>query len=254
MEDFIANNIGTYGPLAVFLMLMLSGIGISLGEDIIIIPAGYLVGTGQLGLAPTLIAAYIGVVASDCLWFAICHHYGTPLLHKRWLKRILHPRRLLQAKHQFEARGAWVIVVTRFIPGSRTTTITVAGMLQMPFWRFAVVTALCVLVTVPLQIGLGMLVAMGIAEMSIADALPRAIGLIMLVVALVLVVRLWRRHRAGGAPMPRAKARWLRRFRVPGLRRGHGSEGVVPVSGPRKPTAEQSQASQKKTAAASEGD
>lgn len=219
MHEFVIQNLDVYGPVSVFLLLMLSGIGLSVSEDLIIIPAGVLVGGGKLGFWPTLAAAYFGVVLSDCLWFSICYRYGTPLLHQRWLKRMIHPRRLLEAKHEMEQRGAWVIVFSRFIPGSRTTTITVAGLLHMPFWKFAAVTAACVCLTSPLQLGAGMLIAHGTGSYELTEQIQTIVGVIMLVIAVTLLINFFHRRRKKKARAPRAKVRWLKRFRVPRPRR-----------------------------------
>ena len=64
MEDFYANLLGSYGPFAVFLLLMLTGIGIPLGEDVVIIPAGILAGAGTLD--PWLLGLMLLVVSSVC--------------------------------------------------------------------------------------------------------------------------------------------------------------------------------------------
>lgn len=219
MEEFIAQNLEIYGPIAVFVLLMLSGVGVSLNEDLVNISAGILVGGGELLFWPTLAAAYLGVVCSDCLWFSICSRYGTPLLHKRWMKRLIHPRRLLEAKHELERRGAWMIVIARFIPGSRTTAVTVAGMLHMPFWRFAAVTAACVCLTAPLQIGAGVLIAQGTGSYELAEQLQVMFGAIMVFVALSLTIGWVRRRMARKGFQPRAKMRWLKRFRARRARR-----------------------------------
>ncbi|MHC4991581.1 MAG: VTT domain-containing protein [Planctomycetota bacterium] len=220
MEAFIANNLDAYGPFAVFLLLMLSGIGISLGEEIVIIPAGALVGHAELGLGPTIVAAYLGVVCSDILWFTLCHRYGTRLLHRRAFKRLVHPRRLLEAKHQMERRGTWMIVMARFVPGSRTTAITVAGILHLPFWKFAIATAGCAVITAPLQVAIGVLSTRVVSVESTAELLQLVVAMVVLVIAALAALRLWRRHRTAQRRLPRAKARWLRRFHMPRLRRG----------------------------------
>ncbi len=220
MADFIASEIEIYGPLAVFVLLMLSGIGIPLSEDLIIIPAGLFVGNGELPLWPTLLAAYCGVVLSDVLWFLICHRYGSHLIHRRWFKRLVHPRRLLEAKYQVERNGAWVIVMARFIPASRTPTITISGLLHLPLWKFAVATASCVLLTAPLQLGLGFLIARGLGTQETADLVAYALTGAALVTAALLGRRWWMQHRGGAQRrMPRARAAWLRRFRIPRLLR-----------------------------------
>ncbi|MHC5022402.1 MAG: DedA family protein [Planctomycetota bacterium] len=241
MEQFIQTYLHLYGPLAVFLLLMLSGVGIPLGEDIITIPAGLLVvGSDQFNFWPTVIATYLGVVCSDVLWFTICRHYGTPLLHKRWVKRLLHPRRLLEAKHQFQQRGTWLIVMARFIPSSRTTTITIAGMLHMPFWKFTLATASCVVITAPLQIGLGMLVASGIGTLDTPKLVMSVLGLMMVIIATMLFIGWYSAHRRAKKRAPRARASWLRRHRprrrrrdaLPGLATDEADAAMRPAVDP----------------------
>jgi len=224
MDQFVHENLSTYGPIAVFLLLMLSAIGISLGEEMVTIPAGVFIATGELELWPTAISAYAAIVIADCIWFALCRSYGTPLLHKRLIKRFIHPRRLLEVKHQFERRGVGLIAISRFVPSSRTTALAVAGIMDLALWRIALVTAACVLVTVPLQLGIGYLIGQGIGDRSMAELLPRVGGLIMLIVVVIVAIGWLTRRRKGARSAPRAKVMWLRRFRVrPGSRTQAGS-------------------------------
>ena len=215
MDIIYDNLLGMYGPFAVFLLLMLTGIGVPLGEDLIIIPAGILLGFGELQpLWMTAMYAYFGVLCSDCMWFALCWTYGTPLLHKRWFKRAVHPRRLLEAKHQIEQRGMWVIVMARFVPGSRTPAITSAGVLHLPFWKFALATAAACCVTVPLQLGLGYFIAKGIGTEETADRIQWFIAAVVVILAMLIGLAWWRKFRSQRRRAPRAKAAWLRRFRT----------------------------------------
>ena len=219
MQEFVLSNLDIYGPIAVFALLMLSGFGIPLGEDFVVIPAGILIARGEFPLVATMLSAYFGVVIADFLWFWIISRYGTLLLHKRGFRRMVHPRRLLQAKHQLDRHGAWMIVFARFIPGSRASAITVAGMLHMPFWKFALATASCVLLTVPLQLGLGMLIEKGLGTEDTAQTFLRLFGLVMLLLAVLLFWKMYRNYRASRKGAPRARAAWLRRFRLPRLKR-----------------------------------
>jgi len=203
-----------YGPFAVFLLLMLTGIGIPLGEDLITIPAGALIAAGQLNPWTTALCAFAGITASDIMWFWLCWKYGTPLLHKRWFKRLVHPRRLLEVKHQIEHRGAWVIFMARFVPGSRTPAITAAGLLHMRFSRFILASGTGCVFTVPMQLGLGYLIAKGIGTQHTADIVQTIVALIVLVLGLMAGLTLFRRYRATRRKAPRARAAWLRRFRV----------------------------------------
>ncbi len=204
----------TYGPFAVFMLLMLTGIGIPLGEDLITIPAGVLIGYGTLNPWLTALCAYAGIMASDIMWYGLCWKYGTPLLHKRWFKRLVHPRRLLEVKHQIERRGAWVIFMARFVPGSRTPAITASGVLHLPFVRFVVASGSGALFTVPIQLGLGYLIAKGIGTQKSADLLQTMLAVAIVILAVMLGLAAWRKFKATQRRSPRAKARWLRQFRI----------------------------------------
>lgn len=201
--------IETYGPLAVLLLLLLP-----LGEEIIIVPAGFLIGQGHLAAGQTFLCAYVGAFCSDAIWYFVCRRYGSPILHVRWFKRIAHPRRLLQAKHQIEKRGAWLIVTARFVPGTRTSVMIASGLLHLPVWKFVLAECSMLLITIPLQLGLGWLIAHQIGSQSTA-------GVVMTIIAVVVVIMLsaflWQwivQHRRSGAPTPRSRASWLRRFRT----------------------------------------
>ena len=214
IADLIDANLNMYGPIAVFLLLMLSGVGIALGEEMVTVPAGVFIATGRLEFWSTAVCAYAAIVLADMMWYWICRHYGTPLFHKPVFKRLVHPRRMLELKHQLDRRGAWMIVTARFIPSSRTAAITVAGLFHMPFPRFVIVTAGCVLITVPMQLGIGILVAKGLDEApTFADIVMCTIGIVIAIVAFSLAIRAIGRLRRGRLRLPRARASWLRRHR-----------------------------------------
>jgi membrane protein DedA with SNARE-associated domain len=206
-------SLGAWSPFLVFGLLLLSGFGIPVSEDVVNLPAGILVGQGSWPLVPILIACYLGVIGGDAIWFFNLRTFGTPLLHRRWFKRFVHPKRLLQVKHQIDRRGAWVLVAARFIPGMRSPVLTASALLHMPWRHFFLVEFLCVLITVPMQVGAGYLIGRHLGS----DDLARTATLVVAVIAGVLVVsalvplgiQAWRRKH----PLPRARASWLRRYR-----------------------------------------
>jgi len=215
MTEFITEY-AEYLPWIVLALLLASGFGIPIGEDIVIIPAGVIIGEQMLGAGiwvPTLIAAVVGVATADMLWFTWCSKFGTRLLHRRFIRRFLHPKRLLQAKHQIDKRGAWFIVAARFIPGSRTPAITVAGLMHLEFWRFALATWSCVIVTAPMQFGAGVLVGYGIASRSTFGAVQWIIAGLVLAVVISAAAIVFAKSRGRKAEPPRARAAWLRHFR-----------------------------------------
>lgn len=203
-----------YGPLAIFVVLVLSGVGLHLSEDFILIPAGFFAATtDRLPLWETLLAAYFGLIIGDMLWVTLCRRFGTRLVHTRWFKRIVHPRRLLEAKHQMEQRGVVALVLARFIPGTRTPVITMAGILHMPWWKFLLVELVTAAVTVPLQTGIGYLVGKGVGNArSTGELLIWLLALLAATVAVMLGIHWWVQARKASGRAPRSKVAWLRTF------------------------------------------
>ena len=212
IDQRVLDAVNKYGPFAVLFLLVMP----LMGEDIIIIPAGFLIGQGHLPWWSTFFCAWLGAFFSDGLWYFICYRYGTPLLHKKWFKRLAHPRRLLQAKHQIEKRGAWLIVTARFVPGSRTSTMIVAGLMHMPIWKYVLANGLLLLATVAMQLGFGWLIAHHIVgSTNMAGKIMAIVGLIIALMGAALVLNWWSAQRRSEQRAPRSKVTWLKRFRPP---------------------------------------
>ena len=71
MDVFIHNFLGQYGWLAMIVLLLASGVGIPIGEELVNVPAGIFVGKGEMPVWSTFLAAYVGVLGGDFLWFWI---------------------------------------------------------------------------------------------------------------------------------------------------------------------------------------
>lgn len=215
VDQRVLDAVARYGPFAVLFLLVMP----LMGEDIIIIPAGYLIGQGHLPWWSTFFCAWIGAMISDGMWYFACYRFGTPLLHKKWFKRLAHPRRLLQAKHQIEQRGAWLIVTARFVPGSRTSTMIVAGLMHMAPWKYLSINGGLLLVTVAMQLGLGWLVAHHIVgSTSTVGKIFGIVGLILVLLLGAFALNWWTSRRHTTDRLPRSKVTWLKRFRTPRVR------------------------------------
>lgn len=213
-----------HGPWIIFVLFVVSGVGLHLSEDLILIPAGFLAGAGHIDIVPSLIAAWLGLAVGDILWVAICRRWGTRLVHSRWFKRLVHPRRLLEAKHQMEERGVAVVALARFIPGTRTPVVTMAGILHMPWYKFLPVELGCALITVPLQAAIGYVAAKSIGKTeSTFELVVWIVIATAVIVAFFLGLHWFLQSRKKGGRAPRSRVKWLRTFgnmrgKLPGVR------------------------------------
>lgn len=143
-------------PLAtyalVFFILVVSGAGLPVAEEIIVVTCGVLVHRDALEWAPAWVICYTGILLADIILVCLGRKFGKALFHRKWAKRLMHPRRMLHAHHHIHEHGAWVIVASRFIPGSRWPSMLIAGMVHLPFWKFLLADAASAIVSVTIQL------------------------------------------------------------------------------------------------------
>jgi membrane-associated protein len=208
-----------YGPIAIFGAFVISGIGLHLSEDFILVPAGifayeqYLATGSWQWFIEASAAAWLGIVVGDAGWIWICRHFGGKLLGWRAFRKLIGPRTLLEVKYEMDRRGAWALLIARFIPGARTPMVTMSGVMQLSWWKILAVEAAGVLVTAPLQMGIGVGVArIGSQFESAAHRWMLYIGATLAVVALMGVAHVAISRRKGKHRPPRAPVRWLTGF------------------------------------------
>jgi membrane protein DedA with SNARE-associated domain len=132
--------------------------GIALGtfvsEDLSTITSGLLAASGSLSYLQAVGAAFAGIFIGDLIIFWMGYHFGRPFLRHRWSRFIVSERSVNRAQHHFHRNGAWLIILSRFLPGTRTATYFAAGALHAPFLRFVFAFALAAAVWTPLLVGL----------------------------------------------------------------------------------------------------
>ena len=208
-----------YGPIAIFVAFVISGIGLHLSEDFILVPAGIFayeqyVQTGSwTWFIEASFAAWLGIVMGDAGWIWLCRHFGGKLLGWRTFRKLIGPRTLLEVKYEMDRRGAWALLIARFIPGARTPMVTMSGVMQLSWWKILAVEAVGVLVTAPLQMGIGVGVAkIGSQFESAAHRWILYIGATLAVVGLMAVAHIAISRRRSAHRPPRAPVQWLTGF------------------------------------------
>lgn len=195
--------------LVLFTLLALLVVGTFVAEDLTCLSAGLLVAQGRLDFATALTACAGGIYFGDLLLYALGRWFSGGRRRPRVLRWFLREDELADARSWFARRGLWVILVTRFLPGTRLPTYVAAGMLRTPFLRFAAYFLLAVLIWTPLIVALSMFV--GRAAFEQLESWRHAGWWLLLGLALLIAVAtrllpsvLTRRGRRGWS------ARWQR--------------------------------------------
>lgn len=129
--------------LAIFLAACLECLavaGILIPGTVLLFTLGVLAGSGALGLSETLLLAYAGGLLGDAISYGLGRRFhqgirGLPVLRD-------HPEWLSGAETYFQRYGVVSLLVGRYIGPLRPMLPMVAGMLDMPLIRFALVSLL----------------------------------------------------------------------------------------------------------------
>jgi membrane protein DedA with SNARE-associated domain len=141
LVNFVTDQIGSYGTVAVFLLMILESACIPVPSEAIMLYGGFLVSQGKAGLGWIVLAGIAGnLVGSWIAWWVGLRKGREWLLRWRWLH--VTPKRLDAADRWFARWGDWAVALTRCVPIVRTFISLPAGMARMPFWRFTVLTVI----------------------------------------------------------------------------------------------------------------
>src|SRR5207249_6572004 len=97
---------------------------------------------GQAGF----LGVFLGIWMGDALLYLLARGIGRPLLQRSCAKRFFDSIAVARSEKWFAERRTWLLLSSRFIPGTRLPTYLAAGFLRLPFGRFLSVTGIAVAV------------------------------------------------------------------------------------------------------------
>ncbi len=143
----------TYAGLV--LVLLATGLGLPIPEDVPLLVAGYLCEEGVIDLRLTIPLAVAAIVGSDWMLFRIGQRYGERVTRSRLFRRFITPARFERASQMYQRHGGKVLFVARFLPGFRAALFVAAGAARVPTWKLLVFDGGAALLSAPLLILLG---------------------------------------------------------------------------------------------------
>ena len=168
-----------WGADSVLVMLCLLVVGTFVSEDAACVGGGLLVAGGKLAFGPVVLACFAGILIGDLLLVALGRWGGRTALGVWPLRSWVSADAVERAERWFTQRGAWLILVSRFVPGTRLPTYVAAGILQVPLQRFLPWFVLACALWTPLLVGSAMLA--GQAALGWLAAWSEASGLLLVV-------------------------------------------------------------------------
>lgn len=140
LTSWLAENPQWLG-LSLFLVACLeclAVVGLLMPGTVLVFAIAVLAGTGVLSLGETLLLGYAGGLLGDLLSYGLGRRYHQNIRSLRGLRN--HPEWLTRAELYVERYGIASLLVGRFIGPLRPMLPLTAGMLDMPFGRFLLVS------------------------------------------------------------------------------------------------------------------
>ena len=172
------------GP-ALLIVFMLLVFAAYLSEDLTCITAGLLVAQGRLDFPVAVAACYIGILSSDLGLAWLARILGRPALKLPPFKWWVSEARFEEASAWLRRRALVVVLVSRFLPGTRLPTCLAAGILRTSLLKFCFYFAVAVAIWTPAFVGINALLGREAVE-RFDGRLPG--GLLGAVLALAVVI------------------------------------------------------------------
>ncbi len=157
-ESFSKIKVQPAEGLSLFILLLLIVIGTFITEDITCITTGLLIAHGRLPLLAGFSACFLGIYLGDQLLYLAGRALGRSAVHRAPWKWFVSEEDLRLAASWFERRGMMVILLSRFIPGTRLPTYLLAGAVRARYWIFALYFFVAVALWTPLLLGLTLII------------------------------------------------------------------------------------------------
>jgi membrane protein DedA with SNARE-associated domain len=140
VTGWIEYLIEAFGALGVALLMTLENLFPPIPSEFILPFAGFLVGRGELGFLPALVASTAGSLSGALILYALGRWGGRNLIlrYGRFLR--VKEVDLNRAEGWFDKYDQWVVLFGRMVPGVRSVVSIPAGMLRTPFLQFVLLT------------------------------------------------------------------------------------------------------------------
>lgn len=193
-------ELGMHGPLLAYLaicsVLIISGFGLPIPEDIPLLVAGYLCALGYADIWVMGPLCFVSIMGADGMVYILGRKYGMRINRIRFIRRFLTPKRLAKAENMLHQHGGKFMFAARFMPGVRTPSMFTAGMFRVPYWKFLSYDGAAAGFSVPTILFLGYYFSAEIAHAKklVMEGQLAAIGIIVLLAALWIAWHLRKRR------------------------------------------------------------
>lgn len=172
----IAALIQSHAAWAIFLILIVSAMGLPIPEEPVLVATGLAIGWASVEWLPALLACISGILAGDVFLYTLGRRFAHSVLKVPPFVWLFTPGNQEKIRGLYARHGKKAIVIGRFFSPLRFGVLVFAGQHRMRFRTFFAIDATSALVYTPLVVLVGVLIASQIPDQH--AALSRATALI----------------------------------------------------------------------------
>jgi len=129
-----------YGYASIFALMALESASTPVPSEVVLPLAGYFVSLGSLNFWVVVVVSTVGSLVGALVDYFLAKWLGRPFVVGLLGLFRLHKNALDRAEAWFDRSAQWTVFAARFVPGLRTVISLPAGLFEMNFGRFVLMT------------------------------------------------------------------------------------------------------------------
>lgn len=191
--SYLVELVADWGYLGIFLLMALESSFFPFPSEVVMIPAGYLVYTGQMNLYMAFGAGTLGSLAGALFNYYLCYFLGRPFIAKYGKYVGITDEKMAKFESFFNRYGEISTFNCRLIPGIRQYISLPAGLAKMNIFTFSLYTTLGAGIWVAILIAIGYYI--GDQKELIKEYLTQITIYLLLVVGLITAIYIYLHRR-----------------------------------------------------------
>lgn len=186
---YLVDLVADWGYLGIFLLMALESSFFPFPSEVVMIPAGYLVYTGQMNLYMAFAAGAFGSLAGALFNYYLCYFLGRPFIAKYGKYVGITDEKMAKFESFFNRYGEISTFNCRLIPGIRQYISLPAGLAKMNIFTFSLYTTLGAGIWVAILLAIGYYI--GDQKELIKEYLGQITIYLLIAVALITAIYIY---------------------------------------------------------------